>query len=216
MELASSAWRLAPTSMQSKYFAVKVLSRTGVGQFSWVIAAIDWCVNKTGKKILHMAIGSDNAPKALESMCNLAWRKGLILVSAVGSNGGEAVTCPARYGSVIAVSGIDDANTIPAFSNRGPEVELCAPAVNVLSTIPGGTYAVRSGTSMACSFVSGAAALAWGSHRFSDNVTIRRALAVNADNLGAPGRNELFGYGRVDAENSACSVFEPGAVPGMP
>jgi len=55
---------------------------------------------------------------------------------------------------------IDRRNVIFPFSNRGPEVELCAPGVDVLSAIPGGGYGTMSGTSMACAHVSGAAALA--------------------------------------------------------
>lgn len=72
------------------------------------------------------------------------------------------VYAPAQYESVIAVSMIDRNNVIFPFSSRGPEVELCAPGVDVFSTIPGGGYGTISGTSMACAHVSGAAALAGG------------------------------------------------------
>jgi subtilisin len=95
-------------------------------------------------------------------------------------------------------------------------VELCAPGVNVLSTIPGGQYGTKSGTSMACPHVSGSAALAWGSHRYSNNVTIRRLLAWTADSLGRPGRSEEYGFGRVDAEEAAAEVVLPPPLPGIP
>jgi subtilisin len=195
-------------------YAVKVLSRTGSGQFSWIIAGIDWCI-KNGIRIVSMSLGGDSAPSALEAMCNAAWSKGLLLVAAAGNNGG-AVGFPASYGSVVAVSAIDSSNIIASFSSRGPKVELCAPGVNVLSTIPGGGYGTKNGTSMACPHVSGAAALAWGGHRYANNITIRRLLAATADNLGIPGRNPLYGYGRVDAEQAACELTEPPLVPGIP
>ncbi len=196
-------------------YAVKVLSRTGSGNWSWLIAGIDWCINKKGVKVLSMSLGGGGAPSALEAMCNLAWSKGALLVAAAGNSGGP-VGEPAKYKSVIAVSAIDSANLIAGFSSRGPEVELCAPGVNVLSTIPGGGYGTKSGTSMACPHVSGAAALAWGGHRYTDNVTIRRLLAWTSDNLGNPGRDELYGYGRVDAEQAACELTVPPAIPGIP
>lgn len=197
-------------------YAVKVLSKSGSGQWSWLIAGIDWCVNKKELNILSMSLGSPSpAPSAVETMCQAAWNKGALLVAAAGNTGGS-VGYPARYPSVVAVSAIDSANTIASFSSRGPEVELCAPGVDVLSTAPGGGFRKLSGTSMACPHVSGAAALAWGGHRYADNTTIRRLLAWRADNLGNPGRDDLYGFGRVDAEQVACEMTPPPAIPGLP
>ena len=196
-------------------YGVKVLDKTGSGAWSNLIAGIDWCVNKKGLNVLSMSLGGGSAPSALETMCNLAWSKGAVLVAAAGNNGG-AVGYPAKYKSVIAVSAIDNANNLAGFSSRGPEVELCAPGVNVLSTLPGGGYGTKNGTSMACPHVSGAAALAWGAHRYANNITIRRLLAWRADDLGSPGRDNNFGFGRVDAEQVAAEMSIPPAIPGIP
>lgn len=195
-------------------YAVKVLSKTGSGAWSNLIAGIDWCI-KNGMQILSMSLGGDSAPTALEKMCDTAWDKGLLLVAAAGNTAGD-VGFPAKYASIIAVSAIDSGNLIAGFSCRGPEVELCAPGVNVLSTIPGGGYGTKSGTSMACPHVSGSAAVAWGSHRYANNVTIRRLLAWTSDNLGIPGRDPLYGYGRIDVEQAACELLMPPAIPGIP
>ena len=199
-------------------YALKVLSKTGSGNWSWLIAAIDWGINKKGLNIMSMSLGGGGAPSALEAMCNLAWNKGVLLVAAAGNSGPgpNTVGFPAKYKNVIAVSAIDNSNIIAGFSSRGPEVELCAPGVQVLSTVPGGGYAKMNGTSMACPHVSGAAALAWGGHRYADNKTIRRLLAWRSDNLGNPGRDDLYGYGRVDAEQVACEMSVPPAIPGIP
>ena len=199
-------------------YAVKVLSRSGSGNWSWLIAALDWCT-KNGIHIASMSLGG-SAPAAVQTMCDLAFARGVLLVAAAGNSAGP-VEHPARYGSVIAVSAIDGANQLAPFSCRGPEVELCAPGVQVLSTVPGGGYARLSGTSMACPHVSGAAALAWSTHRFPPagfrvNVAIRRLLAATADNLGIPGRDNNFGFGRVDAEQAAFEFGVPPAIPGIP
>jgi subtilisin len=199
-------------------YAVKVLSRSGSGNWSWLIAALDWCV-KNGIHVASMSLGGA-APAAVQTMCDLAFARGVLLVAAAGNSAGP-VEHPARYGSVIAVSAIDGANQLASFSCRGPEVELCAPGVQVLSTVPGGGYARLSGTSMACPHVSGAAALAWSTHRFppaglNTNVAVRRLLAATADNLGLPGRDNNFGFGRVDAEQAAFEFAVPPAIPGIP
>ena len=105
---------------------------------------------------------------------------------------------------------------IAAFSNRGPEVELSAPGVDVLSTVPGGEYGTKSGTSMASPHVAGVAALAWGSHRWADNITIRRLLAWRADPMGRMGRTDEYGFGRIDAEATAVELEQPPPIEGIP
>jgi subtilisin len=95
-------------------------------------------------------------------------------------------------------------------------VEICAPGVNVLSTIPGGAFGNKSGTSMACPHVAGAAAVVWGSHRFATNVQIWNLLGATADNLGNPGWDPLYGYGRVDVDQAAGALVPAPAVPLKP
>jgi subtilisin len=202
-------------------YAVKVLSNSGSGNWSWLIAGIDWCITNK-MHILSMSLGGGSAPAALEMMCNTAFSKGLLLVAAAGNSGppppgtASSVGHPARYKNVIAVSAIDSSNVIAPFSSRGPEVELCAPGVNVLSTIPGGGYGNKNGTSMACPHVSGVAALAWSTHRFNNNVTIWNLLASTVYNLGVPGWDPQYGYGRVDAERAAFEFTMPPAIPLRP
>jgi subtilisin len=201
-------------------YGVKVLSKTGHGSWSNLIAGIDWCINKKDLDILSMSLGGTSAPSALEAMCNLAWSKGALLIAAAGNilpaAPPNSVMYPAKYAKVIAVSNITSTNTRHPTSCYGPEVELCAPGVSVLSTVPGGGYGTKTGTSMACPHVSGAAALAWGSHRYARNVTIRRLLAWRADDLGSPGRDTEYGFGRVDAEQVAAEMAVPPAIPGIP
>jgi subtilisin len=154
----------------------------------------------------------------VEAACNAAFSNGLLLVAAAGNSGPapNTVGVPGRYKNVIAVSAIDSANVIASFSSRGPEVEICAPGVNVLSTIPGGGYGTKSGTSMACPHVAGAAAVVWGSHRFATNVQVWNLLGSTADNLGIPGWDSLYGYGRVDVDQAAAELVVPPAVPLRP
>ena len=204
---------------QASLYAAKVLDSQGSGQFSWVIAGIDWCIQHR-MHIVSMSLGGGAAPAALQTICNTAWTKGLLLVAAAGNAAPPPpapvpgnVGFPAKYRNVIAVSAIDSANLIAPFSCRGPEVDVSAPGVNVLSTLPGGGYGTMSGTSMACPHVSGVAALTWGAHRFSTNEQIWNLLASTANNLGLPGWDPLYGYGRVDAAAASGALIPPPIVP---
>lgn len=187
---------------------VKVLSSTGSGNWSWLIAGIDWVMAKKGPRIASMSLGGV-APAAVKTICDSAYADGILLVAAAGNSGpgDNTVGDPARFDSVIAVSAIDSADVIAAFSSRGPQVEITAPGVNVLSTTRGGGYGGMSGTSMACPHVAGAAAMGWGSHRTVNNKQVRKLLQMTAFNLGAPGRDNLFGFGRVDAQSAAVWLY---------
>ncbi len=203
-------------------YAVKVLNRNGSGSYSSIIAGIDWSVNKKRMHVVSMSLGGSGDSNALKTMCQSAFDAGVLLVAAAGNAGPppagskSSVRYPALYDSVIAVSAIGSDNTLASFSSRGPKIELCAPGVQILSTAPGGGYQQMSGTSMACPHTSGVAALAWGAHRYQTNVVIRRLLAHTADELGNPGRDDHFGFGRVDANQATLSTSPPPAVPGLP
>jgi subtilisin len=202
---------------EASLYAVKVLANNGSGNWSWLIAGLNWCIQNR-MHIASMSLGGSAAPAALEAMCNVAFGRGVLLVAAAGNAGPGmgTVGVPGRYKNVVAVSAIDNSNVIAPFSSRGQEVEICAPGVQVLSTVPGGGYGNKSGTSMACPHVAGAAAVVWGSHRFANNVTIWNLLGSAADNLGVPGWDPEYGYGRVDVDQAAGALVVPPAVPLKP
>lgn len=175
---------------EASLYGVKVLDRRGSGWLSDVIAGIDWCVNNNDVDIdiVNLSLGLNSDIQSLEDACVAAKAAGLILVAAAGNDGG-AVHYPAAYDSVIAVSAVDSSDSIAAWSSYGPEVELCAPGVDIYSTYKGGGYAVESGTSMAAPHVAGTLALNPDGDIFG-----------TADYLGDP---DYYGDGLVDAEEAA-------------
>lgn len=190
---------------------VKVLSASGSGNWSWLIAGLDWVMEKKGARIASMSLGGGGAPQALADMCAAAYDNGVLLVAAAGNSGpgDNTVGFPARYPHVIAVAAVDSADIVANFSSRGPELEVSAPGVNVLSTTRNGAYGTMSGTSMACPHVAGVAALAWGSHRGYNNKQVRWLLNTFVDKVGDQDPLK-YGKGRVNANNAA---FFIGAAP---
>lgn len=87
---------------------------------------------------------------------------GLVVVAAAGNEGREDRRYPAAYPSVIGVGAIDGEGRLFRSSNRGAWVELYAPGVEVLSTVPGSAFAFGSGTSLAAAHVTGSLAVLTG------------------------------------------------------
>ena len=185
-------------------FAVKALNNYGQGNYSWIISAVIWCI-KNKIDVINMSLGGPGHVQALQNVCDYAFQNNVLLVAAAGNSGpsDDTVAYPGRYDSVISVSAIDASNNIANFSSRGHQVDLAAPGVNILSTLPGNRYGIKNGTSMAAPHVAGAAALTISSHRFTRAETIRQILLQTADDLGITGRDNEYGQGLVDVEQSA-------------
>jgi subtilisin family serine protease len=183
-------------------YALKVLDRTGSGYVSDVVAAIQWAT-ENDIQVINMSLGGAY-DIFLDAACWLAYfYDGLILVAAAGNGG--SVIYPAAYDSVIAVAATDKNDKRASWSSTGPDVELAAPGVNINSTLPGNDYSGEtwSGTSMASPHVAGTAALVWAVNLDWTNDGVRAQLQDTADDLGDPGKDSLYGYGLVDADEAA-------------
>lgn len=179
-------------------WAVKVLADNGSGYTSDIIQGLDWCATH-GVKVASMSLGGGGTT-SLKYACDRAYARGVLIVAAAGNNAG-AVSYPAAYSSVVAVSATDSYNRLAYFSNYGSQIELAAPGVSIYSTYKNGSYATMSGTSMACPHVSGVAALTYASG-LTTNTAVRARLRSTAEDLGTVGFDTKFGYGLVDAQRA--------------
>jgi subtilisin len=209
----------------AELYGVKVLDSNGGGSLSNILAGIQWSINNE-MQIISMSLGSSSGSSSLEDACEAAYSAGIVVVAAAGNSGparGRTISTvgyPARYSSVIAVGATDINNALASFSSTGPEVELVAPGVKILSTYidvdpndgPNIDTWTMSGTSMACPHVAGTAALIlktneadWASLDYTDgngvwsNAEVRKVLIETAYDLGATGKDNYYGYGLVDA-----------------
>jgi subtilisin len=173
-------------------YGVKVLNSGGAGYISDIIEGIEWCIDKD-MQVINMSFGGLYS-EALQDACDAAWDHGCILVACLGTSG---VSYPAGYSSVIGVAATDRDDI--QWYEYGEELELVAPGEGILSTVPGGGYAVMTGTSFGCPHVAGTAALVIARHPLYTNSVVRVILQRTAEDLGAPGWDPYYGYGMVDA-----------------
>lgn len=172
-----SVWGYAPSMA---LYSLRVFDSAGGGGYASDIGdAIEWAVAQ-GCDLISMSLGSDTPSSYIRSKIEKATDAGVLCVAAAGNEGGP-VSYPAKFRNVVGVSAIGKRGTYPgdslhadaetpirsqdgqfflaSFSNRGEEVDLCAPGVAVTSTLPVDTYAAWDGTSMACPHVTGIVAL---------------------------------------------------------
>ena len=183
---------------EARIYALKVLDSTGSGNFSNVIAALQWCVDN-GIQVTSNSYGASSNPgTTVEDAFRKAEAAGILNLCAAGNNGTAAgtednINYPARYASCIAVGATDSSNNRASFSCTGPKLEVMAPGVSIYSTVPGGGYATYSGTSMATPHVSGVVALALKAGYPASQV--RSRLQQFVLDLGASGFDNQYGYG---------------------
>jgi subtilisin len=185
-------------------YAVKVLGDNGSGSVSAIVAGIEWVCKQSNISIINMSLGSSSYSSTFENACNTAYDKGILIVASAGNSGndagtGDTVGYPAKYGSVIAVAASDINDDRAYFSSTGPDVDLIAPGVNILSTVPDSLYEDGwSGTSMASPHVAGAAALVWAADPTMSNTKVWQILTDTAENLGLPFYHQGNGLVRAD------------------
>lgn len=200
---------------EAQLYAVKVLDRSGSGYVSAIIQGLQWAVDN-GMQVANMSLGTSSDVQALHDAVDAAEAAGLLVVAAAGNSGDgdpatDDVEYPGKYASVMAVAATASDDSSPSWSSEGAEVEIAAPGVAIRSTWNDGGYAVISGTSMASPHVAGAAALliagvpgSWDADADGawDPSEVRTALIATADDLGASGRDAVYGNGLVDAEEA--------------
>lgn len=144
---------------KAKVLPVKVLDKSGNGDLSIVADGIRWAVDQQ-VDFITMSLGSPNKVQEVRKAIQYAESKGVVVFVAAGNSGFTSeVFYPAAYPETIAIGSIDENFDRSKFSCTGKNLDFMAPGNKILSTVPKHWYAILSGTSMACPFAVGVAAL---------------------------------------------------------
>jgi len=117
---------------------VKVLNSGGSGTWDGVAQGNIWATDN-GADVINMSLGGTGGSQTMKDAVDYAYVHGVLIFAAAGNTGAEGVLCPACYGSVIAVAATDSQDRRASFSTYGIDVELAAPGVSNLSSVPTGS-----------------------------------------------------------------------------
>ncbi len=193
--VAGVAWNIS-------ILPIKAVDESGSFPFSATLGAYDYIV--TLKEAGHNIVASNNsygayAPAVFEEFLldqkeaiQRTIDAGIVFVAAAGNDGADIdaiaeedrTAFPAGYDlpGIISVAATDNSDGLAGFSNFGArEVDLGAPGVQILSTVPDGGYAFFSGTSMASPYVAGAVAMIASARPGASPVELRQALMDSTD-----------------------------------
>jgi len=213
------------------------------GQISQLIDALEYCIEQ-GIDVVNMSLGGGAPSEALERQIVRVKAAGVACIAAAGNSGG-AVQYPAASSHVLAVAAIGKIGEFPPdsyhtetvgqdidqqgfftarFSCNGPQVDVCAPGVAVVSAVPPNNFGAWDGTSMAAPHVTGLAALVLAHRPEFQGVLRMRSperverlfqvlrLSARPVTLGDPAR---IGYGMPDALVALGPSMAPGQMAGQ-
>lgn len=189
---------------RARILIVKVLGDNGSGSLEAIQRGLVYAAERAD--IISMSLGTDDVPPESfhDAFRYIVGQKGCLVVAAAGNEAGP-VNYPAAYDEVISVAALSPSLNPAGFSNRGEQNEVAAPGVNIVSTYPGGKYAILSGTSMATPIVTGVLALGLSylrKQRPGEEIrpaVIRQMLSQASVDLGKVGRDEQYGFGLINA-----------------
>ncbi len=224
---------LRGVAFKARLWAIKVLDMWGTGTWSTVIAGIELALDPdhdpetpTPIQVINMSLGGVGTPD--DPVCqavNNAVAGGIVCCVAAGNSGpaAETIGSPGVARRALTVGASDNADNIASFSSRGSEgyslgvnsgikPDIVAPGVGILSALPGGSYGVRSGTSMATPHVAGAAALLRQLHPDWTPDQVKAVLMESAHDIGKDIWTQGCGRIALPAAAADSVVVEPPSV----
>ena len=188
----------------SRLFVADVLGqKTGTANSSSLLKSFNWLI-KLRVNIISISMEGPNN-RLVAGAISKVRKNGIFIVAAAG-NGGfkDKLVYPAAYPSVIAVTAVGPTKSLYGKANKGSFVDIAAPGVGIWAARKGEGASYQSGTSFAVPFAVMKVALIlthYQNHPALSPDQLRIHLSDQALDLGAPGKDPLFGAGLLQIEN---------------
>jgi thermitase len=187
---------------------VRISDTTGMASYSTIASGIRWAADHGARvaNVSYRVSGSSSVTSAATYMNS----KGGVVTVAAGND--SLFDSAADNPSVLTVSATDPSDNLYSWSNRGNNIDVAAPG-NVYTCTRGGGYSGASGTSFAAPIVAGLAALIISTNPTFTPTQIQNKVKQSADDLGTPGWDTNYGWGRVNAASAVSGAPAPDTAP---
>lgn len=199
---SNNALGVASVAWHCSIMPVRITNLAGSATYSSIASGLNWAADR-GARVANVsfeATGSSTVRSAAEYFQS----RGGVVVMAAGNNGYTDSSADNPF--VVTVSATDQADSIYSWSNRGSVIDIAAPGV-VHTTARGGGYTQAQGTSFSAPIVAGTAALAFSVNWNLTGEGVQEVLRRSAEELGAAGRDTLYGWGRVNAARAVSEAI---------
>ncbi|MGE3107615.1 MAG: S8 family serine peptidase [Phycisphaerales bacterium] len=196
---------IAGISWRARIMPVKVANTFGMSSESQCANGLIWATDH-GASIASISLGFAQGSSFFADAVRYAIDRNVLVCASSGNTPGVPIFYPARFPRVAAVGATNNRDELATFTTTGPEMFMCAPGIDILTTWdtnlnPNG-YEFASGTSFACPIVAGVASLVIAADRTLTAEQTRFVLLLTANDLGPVGRDDSFGWGRVNARDA--------------
>lgn len=195
---SNNATGIAGVAWEARVMPLVALDANDRALYSDIARAILYAADH-GVRVINVSLGGPTPSDALQSAVDYAWGRGAVVVASAMNASNATPQYPAACDKVLAVAATTALDTLAPFSSFGGWVDLSAPGSSVLTTLAGGKYAYRNGTSFAAPQVAGVAALLLAVRPGLTAEELVGILLQTCDDLGAPGFDPSFGWGRLNA-----------------
>lgn len=186
---------VAGVAGQARIMPLRITDTSGYALYSTMAQALTWAADQ-GARVANISYAASGSTSVQNASAYMKSKGGLVVVAA-GNNGVAESTAPTT--SLITVSATDANDVKTSWSSYGSFVSIAAPGQDIWTTSQGGGYQAWWGTSLASPVVAGVLGLMMSARPALSAAQVEGLLFSTAVDLGAAGRDTLYGYGRVNA-----------------
>ena len=187
---------VASVAANSNIMPIRVAGTDGWATWSALANGTTWAADR-GARVISMSFQNPSSSATVLNAASYARSKGAVVIGAAGNTSAYDATAASDLMTIVAATDASDVRA--GWSTYGPSVDVSAPGVGIYTTTNGGGYGAWSGTSAATPVVAGVAALVIAANPSLKPADVDKILQSTALDLGTAGKDEYYGYGRVDA-----------------
>ncbi len=201
---------VAGLAFTSPIMPMRVTGTDGWASGSAIVKALTWAADH-GARVANLSFGGIHSASSILAGAQYFMSKGGLVTASAGNYNTDDGSLDTPY--VVSVSATAGDDTKASWSSFGRYVDVAAPGVGIYTTTRGGGWAGASGTSFSAPVTAGVIALVLAAKPTLTPQQAEGILEANADDLGAPGFDTIYGWGRVNALRAVTAALAAAAPP---